>query len=254
MATIGSYVALGDSFTEGVGDPVPTSRNGLRGWADRVAGELAQHHPGFQYANLAVRGRTMDAVIDEQVKPTVAVNPDLITICAGMNDLVRLSTDLDAMMARYARALELLRSTGALVLTFTAADLGSVPVFRRLRGRAAIYNELIRQTADDLGLQLIDFWRFSEFRNPTMWDPDRIHLSPLGHKQMACRVLDVLGIPHPLSAGQDDPVPPPAPTSRFRDDVRWMRTFAAPWVVRRVRRRTPGAGFEPKLPTLTAVF
>ena len=37
------YVALGDSFTEGVGDPDPDRPNGLRGWADRVAEVLATH-------------------------------------------------------------------------------------------------------------------------------------------------------------------------------------------------------------------
>src|SRR4051794_27659529 len=36
------YVALGDSFTEGVGDPDPARPNGLRGWADRVAEVLAE--------------------------------------------------------------------------------------------------------------------------------------------------------------------------------------------------------------------
>ena len=36
------YVALGDSFAEGVGDPDPSAPNGLRGWADRVAAVLAQ--------------------------------------------------------------------------------------------------------------------------------------------------------------------------------------------------------------------
>ena len=74
-----------------------------------------------------------------------------------------------------------MQQTGALVLAFTAGDLGTVPLFRRLRGRAAIYNELLRGIADDLGLQLVDFWRFTEFRDPRLWDGDRIHLRTLGH-------------------------------------------------------------------------
>jgi lysophospholipase L1-like esterase len=254
MAAISRYVALGDSFTEGVGDPDPTSRNGIRGWADRVAFELAQHNPDFQYANLAVRGRTMADVITDQVEPAVQLKPDFITIYAGMNDLWRMRTDLDRMMAQYTTALKRLQTTGALVLTFTAADIGSVPLFRRLRGRAAIYNELLRNTVEDLGLALVDFWRFSEYRDPLLWDRDRIHLSPLGHSQMAGRVLDTLGVPHLLSTRPEDLWTPTESLTGLRADARWVRTFAAPWIVRRVRRMTPGAGFEAKLPSLTRVY
>src|SRR4029079_6433218 len=49
------YVALGDSFAEGIGDPEPTVPGGNRGWADRVAEVLSQGTEDFAYANLAVR-------------------------------------------------------------------------------------------------------------------------------------------------------------------------------------------------------
>jgi lysophospholipase L1-like esterase len=173
------YVALGDSFTEGVGDPHPTSPNGLRGWADHVAVALAQINPELRYANLAVRGRRMDEIIAGQLQTAVMLEPDLVVAYAGMNDLLLVRNDIDAMMASYADALKTLQQTGAHVLAFTAGDLGTVPLFRRLRGRAAIYNELLRGIADDLGLQLVDFWRFTEFRDPRLWASDRIHLSPL---------------------------------------------------------------------------
>ncbi|MER2137399.1 MAG: SGNH/GDSL hydrolase family protein, partial [Arthrobacter sp.] len=54
------YVALGDSFTEGIGDPSPESPGGHRGWADRLAEELAAGHDDFAYANLAIRGRLLN--------------------------------------------------------------------------------------------------------------------------------------------------------------------------------------------------
>ena len=60
MSRIDSYVALGDSFTEGVGDADPTSANGVKGWADRVAEQLGATNPEFRYANLAVRGKLVD--------------------------------------------------------------------------------------------------------------------------------------------------------------------------------------------------
>jgi lysophospholipase L1-like esterase len=251
MAAISRYVALGDSFTEGIGDPHPGSANGLRGWADLVAAQLANHRPDFRYANLAVRGRTMDDVLEDQVSAAIALEPDFVTIYAGLNDLLKIRTDIDGMMPRYAAAMARLQRAGARVLTFTAADIGAIPVFRRLRGRAAIYNELLRAIVDELGLDLVDFWRLTEFRDPRLWDSDRIHLSPLGHTQIAARVLDKLAVPHRLTCPADAKIP----TARsLRADMYWAATFAAPWAFRRLRRLTPGAGVEPKLASLTAVF
>lgn len=247
------YVALGDSFTEGIGDPHPGSRNGLRGWADLVAAALAADNPGFGYANFAVRGRVMDDILTDQVPTAELLAPDLVTIYAGMNDLMALSVDIDAMMARYAEGLKSLRQTGALVLAFTAPDLGAKPLFRGLRGRGAIYNELLRATADDLGIGLIDFWRFDEFRDPRLWDRDRVHLSPLGHEVMAHRVLDCLPSAR-LTAAAPPFVPAPTVGATLLANVRWAAAFAAPWMLRRLRRMTPGAGVEPKSTELLKVI
>ena len=90
------YVALGDSFTEGIGDPEPRSPGGHRGWADRVAEVLSSQTDDFAYANLAVRGKLIKQILDEQVEPALALRPDLITISAGGNDVIRPGTDPDA--------------------------------------------------------------------------------------------------------------------------------------------------------------
>jgi lysophospholipase L1-like esterase len=254
MAVFSRYVALGDSFTEGIGDPHPASPNGLRGWADRVADALAQSNPELQYANMAVRGRTMDEILAEQIQTAAMLEPDLVTIYAGMNDLLLVRNDIDAMMARYADGLKALQQTGALVLTFTAADLGTVPLFRRLRGRAAIYNELLRSIADDIGVQLVDFWRFAEFRDPRLWAGDRVHLSPLGHERMAAKVLDTLTVPHQLATASAALLATSPPERDFWANLRWAMAFAAPWVARRLRRVTPGEGVEPKSRTLVRVI
>lgn len=252
-AVFSRYVALGDSFTEGIGDPKPASPNGLRGWADRVAEVLAQSNPEMRYANLAVRGRTMDEILAEQIQTAVMLEPDIVTIYAGMNDLLVVRNDIDAMMARYADALKTLQQMGAMVLTFTAADLGTVPLFRRLRGRTAIYNELLRTTVDDLGVQLVDFWRYAEFRDPRLWAGDRVHLSPLGHERMAAKVLDTLRVPHGLTTRSAALLTSAPPTHSWWANLRWAAAFAAPWVARRLRRMTPGAGVEPKTTTLMPV-
>jgi lysophospholipase L1-like esterase len=248
------YVALGDSFTEGVGDPHPLSPNGLRGWADHVAVALAQANPQLRYANLAVRGRRMTEILHEQLHTAVMLEPDLVTVYAGMNNLLLLRNNVDAMMASYAEGLKTLQQTGATVLVFTAADLGTVPLFRKLRGRAAVYNELLRSIVDDLGLQLVDFWRFSEFRDSRLWDGDRIHLSPLGHERFAAKVLDSLAVSHELTSRSAALLSSEPPVRDFRANLRWTAAFAAPYVAKRMRLAKRGAPVGPKRTTLTPVL
>ncbi len=247
------YVALGDSFAEGVGDPDPAAPNGLRGWADRVAAVLArQAGPSgdFRYANLAIRGRKIDAVLAEQIEPAVALGPDLITIYAGGNDIMRPRVSIDALVERYDAALGKLAGTGARLLVFTAFDPGGSAIYRPLRGRFALYNELVRWSADRHGADIVDFWRFRELRDWRYWDPDRLHLGPLGHQWMAMQVLDVLGVPH----GGDQPQLPPEVVldrrGRYRANAEWTRSHFVPWIHRRVTGRSSGDNVTPKRPGL----
>lgn len=244
------YVAVGDSFTEGVGDPSPGSPNGLRGWADRVAEVLAAGDPGFQYANLAVRGRKLDGVIAEQLEPAIAMGPDLITSYAGANDIMRPKVDLDGVAERYHRMLERLAATGAKVLVFTAFDPGGSSIYRPVRGRFALYNEAVRWSADALGLTLVDYWRLREYRDWGYWDTDRMHMGPAGHQRMAIEVLNVLGVEHDL-----EPLSPRAQaelTARQRraENLAWTRQHAVPWVQRRLTGRSSGDTVQAKWPTL----
>jgi lysophospholipase L1-like esterase len=244
------YVALGDSFAEGVGDPDPASPNGVRGWADRVAAVLAQQTPDFSYANLAIRGRKLDGVLEEQVDPAVSLEPDLLTIYAGGNDMMRPQVDIDALVERDDAALGKLAATGARLLVFTAFDAGGSAIYRPLRGRFALYNEQVRWAADRHGATIVDFWRMRELRDWRYWSPDRLHLGPAGHQYMAARVLDVLGVPH----GVDQPELPPEVVltrgDRYRANADWTRTHFVPWVRRRLTGRSSGDTVSPKRPHL----
>ena len=248
-----SYVALGDSFTEGVGDPDPDRPNGVRGWADRVAEVLAEQHPGFRYANLAIRGRKMTAVLDEQVGPALAMRPALVSMYAGGNDILRPKVDIDGIVAPYAEAARRLHAAGAHLVLFTGFDLGWAPVFGRLRGRVAVYNELVRELADEVGATVVDFWRMREYRDPRLWDVDRIHMSSLGHQHMAVAVLDALGVPHELAL---DPLPALSPVSareRRAADRAWATSHAVPWLQRRLTGRSSGDGLTARYPALSAL-
>ena len=87
----GKYLALGDSFSEGLSDPYPDGT--YRGWADRTAEKLAISDSEFRYANLAVRGRKMNRIINEQIPLAMEMKPDLVTIAAGVNDALRRNWD-----------------------------------------------------------------------------------------------------------------------------------------------------------------
>jgi lysophospholipase L1-like esterase len=250
------HVALGDSFTEGVGDADPDRPNGLRGWADRVAEVLARHAPdrtGFGYANLAVRGRKMDAILAEQVEPALALEPDLVTIYAGGNDILRPRVDLDALVARYDAAIGQLAATGAQVLVWTAFDPGGSAIYRAVRGRFALYNELVREAAERHGAQVVDFWRLREYRDWRLWDTDRLHMSSAGHQRMAIEVLDTLGVAHDLAPLALVDVPAVSRVVRLREDAAWARSHAAPWVHRRLTGRSSGDTVDPRRPQLGPV-
>ena len=249
-STFHRYVALGDSFTEGVGDPDPSRANGVRGWADRVAEVLAARTPDFGYANLAIRGRKLPGVLAEQLDPALALGPDLVTLYAGGNDILRPKVDVDALMVDYDAAVGRLRASGATVVLFTGFDLGFAPVFRHLRGRVAVYNELVREVADVHGALLVDYWRLREYRDDRLWDVDRMHMSSLGHTRMAAAVLDVLGVPHALPVPELPPRPDFTARERRAADLAWAKAHAAPWVRRRLTGTSSGDGLSPRRPTL----
>lgn len=245
------YVALGDSFTEGVGDVDAERPNGVRGWADRVAEQLARVNDDFGYANLAIRGRKLRQIMAEQVDAAVALNPTLVTVYAGANDIFRPTIDIDGLLIDYEAGIKKLAATGATVVMFTGFDARDSKVFGTMRGRTAIYNELVRGIAEDNGALLVDYWRFSEYYDWRMWAPDRMHMSTPGHINMAKRVLKVLEHDDAIE------VPPLGPVRQFsrveaiRANARWVRDFAGPWVMRRVTGTSSGDGMKPRFPQLT---
>ncbi len=247
------YVAIGDSFTEGVGDHDPARPNGVRGWADRVAEVLAAHRPDFAYANLAIRGRKLDGILDEQLEPALALAPDLVTVYAGANDIMRPAVDLDALLASYDAMIARLRASGAEVLVWTSADPGGSATYKLVRERFRRYSEGVRAIAARHGARVVDYWHLTEYADWRMWDADRMHMGPAGHQRMAIEVLDTLGVEHDL---EPLVLADPGPTSwvqRLRTDATWVRSFLVPWVHRRLTGRSSGDGMSPRYPEYTRI-
>lgn len=248
------YVAIGDSFTEGIGDPDPASAGGYRGWADRVAEVLATTADDLAYANLAVRGRLLGQIIDEQASAALDLRPDLITVSAGGNDIIRPGTDPDEVAGRLEGLVETLSSDGATVVVFTGPDIAATPVLGRLRGKVAIYNENVHAIALRHDAIVADMWALRELADSRMWAPDRLHFSPLGHHTVARAVLASLAVENDLV---EHVLPAAAPRQwreARREDLGWAREFLVPWVLRRVRHQSSGDGRGPKLPDAVSVL
>ncbi|QWS34517.1 SGNH/GDSL hydrolase family protein [Curtobacterium aetherium] len=248
------YVAIGDSFTEGIGDPDPASVGGHRGWADRVAEALADGtDEDFGYANLAVRGRLLGQIVEEQTEAAVALGPDLVTVSAGGNDIIRPGSDPDELAERYDSMVATLRRDGATVVLFTGPDVGMTPVLGMVRGKTAIYNEHLQAIALKHGALVTNLWALRVLRDPRMWAPDRLHHSPLGHATVAAAVLDTLGVAHPLGASVPEPLAARPWREARVEDLGWAKEYLVPWVVRRVRGTSSGDGITAKRTSLQPV-
>jgi len=258
MPEFRSFAALGDSFTEGVGD-LDADGNGCRGWADRFAELLAARQPGLRYANLAIRGKLLGEVLDEQVPAAIAMSPDLVSLAAGGNDLLRPRADPDLLAVTLESAVASLTAAGCAVMMFTGFDTRTFPVLRLIRGKAAVFSMHVREIAGRYDCLLADLWSMRILTDRRLWCPDRLHLAPDGHRRVALLACGVSGIP----AGEDwrEPLPPDQSrpglagaatgwlTAR-REDVGWAREHAAPWLSRMLRGVSSGDGMLPKRPEL----
>ncbi|MEQ4718651.1 SGNH/GDSL hydrolase family protein [Nonomuraea sp. B19D2] len=253
--TYARFVAIGDSQTEGLGDGDDII--GHRGWADRLAEHLAHANPDLCYANLAVRGRQAAQIRAEQLPAALALRPDLVTVMAGMNDIIRPGFDAAKVADIVADMIAQLTAAGAHVVTMTFPDIFRLaPLARPLRPRLLDFNARIREAATRPGVTLVDTFPLDFTVDARMWSVDRLHASPTGHARFAAGVAHALGLP-----GSDDawttplpPLPAPGALRAASGEVRWLAAFAGPWIGRRLRGRSSGDGRTAKRPLLTPLI
>ncbi|WP_326683426.1 SGNH/GDSL hydrolase family protein [Streptomyces microflavus] len=239
-ATYTSLVAVGDSFTEGMSDLLPDGT--YRGWADVLASRLAARSPNFRYANLAVRGKLISQIVDEQVRPAAAMQADVVTLVGGLNDTLRPKCDMGMVRGRLEEAVELLApSCKKLVLMRSPGRNG--PVFDRFRPRMEALFALIDDLADRHGASVVDLYSAPSLSDPRMWDFDRLHLAAEGHRRVAEAVWQTLGLPPELDWQAAVPASlPPRWANRRADDIRFARRHLGPWIGRRLTGRSSGDG------------
>ncbi len=251
MRDVGSFVAIGDSFTEGYGDFY--ADGSCQGWADRFARLLAASVPELTYANLAVRGKLLRQIASEQIPPALALKPDLISLAAGGNDLLRPGADPDALAVSFEEAVTQLGASGSRLLLFSGFDPAGLPLMRLIRDKCIAYNAHVKDIAARHGCLHVDLWSMTVLADPRHWHTDRLHLAADGHWRVALHVAEAAG----LAVSEDWRVPlPPDPAGQpgwlraRRQDLHWAWAYAAPWIGRRLRGVSSGDGMPAKRPDL----
>ena len=250
QAPLRSFVAVGDSFTEGLPDTHPDGRP--RGWADLVAERLAAFEPGFRYANLAVRGRLMGQIGGDQAPAAAAMRPDLAAFAGGINDVARPNCDLDEVCTQLEECAAVLTASCVRVVTFQPMDYTRrMPSLRRFAPKVAKLMAAVEQVRDKFGVVVVDLSVERVFDDPRLWAPDRVHLSYEGHRRVAEGVLEALGY-QPLFDWRA-PLPPAKRPGRVVSnwsDMVWVVRYFAPWIKRRLTGTSSGDGVLPKRPNL----
>ena len=253
---IRSFVALGDSFTEGMQDDLGPDGRYL-GWADRLAAALSATSGGIRYANLAVRGRLLDQVVTEQVPVAVRLSPDLVSFHAGVNDALRPRSDLGSLVRRYRRAVEGLAADlpGRLLLfTVVGRSGGTGRTADVLAARFELFSRTVRVVGAEVGAAVVDLGSAPALGDRRLWHEDRLHLAPAGHARVAAAAMEALGITDPGLLGGEPgwwrlPLTDTTARSRPADllaDARWGYRYLLPWVGRRLRGVSSGDSVLPK--------
>ncbi|WP_295117818.1 SGNH/GDSL hydrolase family protein [uncultured Leifsonia sp.] len=247
-----SFVAIGDSFTEGVGDDLPDGRQ--RGWADFVALGLALAATGpVRYANLAIRGRKLMPILTEQLEPAIAQQPDLISLNGGGNDIMRPRVTIDSVAHQLVGAADRVAASGSRMLLLSGANPSRhLPLGSLLRKRGDALAVAVRDLLPREGVLFVDNWADEPLEDLRYWSADRLHLNALGHARVASNVLTALDVPVPAEWGVAEVAAAPAgrPARRTAD---YYRRYVLPWIGRRLTGRSSGDGRTAKIPELTPV-
>lgn len=245
---------MGDSQTEGLWDV--DDSGALIGFADRLARMIDSHSPGLRYANLAIRGKRVRDVLEVQLPQAVSMNPDLITVCVGMNDVTRPGRKFRRALADLDELHRQLAETGATVVTTTFPDITRIlPAGRLLVSRVLEINDVIRTAAADHGFRLVDLFHAESMTNPDIWSADRVHGSRTGHMLFAAAAAEALGLPgsnhdwaHANASAEHQSV-----RARIYSQVLWTQNMFMPWIWRHLRGRSAFHGREPRYPELTPI-
>ncbi|MEW1961707.1 SGNH/GDSL hydrolase family protein [Microbacterium sp. NPDC077644] len=238
------FVAIGDSFTEGVGDELPDGR--VRGWADIAAQGWADAagHP-IQYANFAIRGKLAWPIVEEQLEPALALRPTHLSFNGGGNDMLRPRTDVEHIADTFSRVLRRCDEQSVTLIVLSGANpAGQLPMGSLIQRRGdELSAAVLRRIADRPDVIRALNWPDRELSSGAYWSEDRLHMNANGHHRVAARVLSALGYEPPSEWWA------PAAERDGAQGMAYYRQHVGPWVRRRLTRTSSGDGRTPKFPT-----
>jgi len=244
------YVAIGDSFTEGVGDEAPSGVP--RGWADLVAQGWADGiGEPIGYANLAIRGKLAWPIVEQQLEPALALKPTHLSFNGGGNDMLRPKTPISLIVDAFAQVVRRCDEEGVqLILLSGANPSGQLPLSRMIQRRGDLLSDAVTaRFADRADLIRALNWPDRELATPAFWSEDRLHMNARGHHRVAARVLTSLGVEPPADWWS---LPAPLTEPRVRQ-IAYYREHVVPWMRRRLTGTSSGDGRVPKFAEFATV-
>ena len=233
-------------------DPLPDG-SGFRGWADRLAEILAAREPKLRYANLAVRGKLARQVRETQLEPALALEPDLVSLLAGLNDMLRRNVDVAAVIGELDGMVARLRDAGADVILFTLPDPVPInPLAKSAAARLARMNDALREISARRGTFIVELDKHPVSSDRRLWNEDRLHANPEGHRRIAAAAAHAIGLPDTDMSWTTGFPSPLSPHSR-RSHAVWFGRYFPPWLIRRLRGRSSGDGRAAKRPELEPI-
>lgn len=234
------FVALGDSLTEGVGDPVG---DGWRGWAALLAPALAETADAVEFTNLAVSGAQTRDVLERQTPAALELHPDLVSVVIGVNDTLRHTFDIQAVAAHLDAVYAAFAREGATVLTACLPDPGAMlglpsALARPLARRQRAVNTIVHALSERYGAVHLHAADGAWITDRTLWSADRLHPGERGHRQLAVRFHALLTEAARATGQPPSPEPEfPAPTRAA--SLLWLATAGTAWVARRCKDLLP---------------
>ncbi|MFE9769697.1 SGNH/GDSL hydrolase family protein [Streptomyces sp. NPDC005808] len=228
------FVALGDSLTEGVGDPVGEV---WRGWAALLARGLAPADAPVEFINLAVSGAQTRDVLERQTPEAMALGPDVVSVVIGVNDTLRYTFDIHSVAARLDKVYAAFRAQGAVVMTACLPDPGYMlglpgALARPLARRQRAVNAVVHALSERHGALHLHAAEEDWLKDRAMWSADKLHPGERGHRALALRFHALLA-EQGIAAGVQPAAEPEFPAPTRSASLWWLATAGTGWVARR---------------------